>query len=271
VDDALRFRRAGVRAADLVPRFLLPSVSALLARTPPEKYIEAVTGLPRDGWRRLARAFPRLGEDPGPEAARARRRAHFLVGRALASARHGPLWRGAPLDPRPAVYATAHVGDLRALRYLLRQRIPAANVVSTEDYDRGPIPLEDAAFDARFPGDFPHAFFSGRAHRLRAALRRGSLVIAADLAKPDARRFPCLGGELALDARPFRLARLAGVPCRALFLTAPEGRLTITAGDALPADDAEAVASFAELFARVADESPYEIDARTWAARLPAP
>ena len=260
-----------MKAADLVPRFLLPSVSALLARTPPDGHIEAVTGISREDWRRLGRAFPRLGEDPGPEAARARRRAHFLVGRALASARHAPRWRGGPVEPRPVLYATAHFGDLRALRYLLRTRVPVANVVSTPHYQRLDIAREDEAFDARFPGDFPHAFFSGHAHRLRAALRRGSLVITTDIPKPGAPAFPCLGGQIALDPRPFRLARLCRVPCRALFATAPDGRLTITVGDELPGDEDAALAAFAGLFARVADEAPFEIDARTWAARLGGP
>lgn len=226
------------------------------------------TGLSSEQWRELGRAFPGLGPDPGPAAARQRRRFRFLVGRALATDRHGPCFRPGLPPAEPAVYVTAHVGDLRSLRYLLRRHIPVATVVRTPEEEREAIALEDRAFDERMFRDFPHAFFSGRPHRLRSALRRGSLVFAADLPPDGSPPFACLGGWISLDPRPFRLARLARVACRPLFLTAPRGRLTITIGDAAPAEQAAALRDFARMLERVAGESPFEIDGPTWWARL---
>ena len=257
-----------MRPADLIPRFLLPPVSAWVGDSVGEAGIEEETGVSRAVWAEIGRAFPRLGTDPGPEAARARRRFGFLVGRALESERHGPAFsRGRP-DPAPTVYATAHVGDLRGLRYLMRRHVPLANVVRTTDAERTDIIARDRVVDVEAPQPFPHAFHFRSPHRLRSALRRGSLLAAADMPEDEATEFPCLGGRIRLDARPFRLARIADVPCRAIFLTAPRGRLTVTIGAVLPADERAALAKFARALERVLDRSPFDIDAPTWWTRL---
>ena len=252
-----------MRAADLLPRFLLPPVSALAARPADDVAVERLTGLSRDGWRRLGAAFPRLGDDPGPSAARARRRLHFLVGRALGTTRHAPLVRGREPENDPTLYVSAHLGDLRGLRYLLRARLPVATVVSIADERRAWIAREDRVFDERFPGEFPHSFSARHPHRLRSALRRGSLMAAADLPESGGVAVPFLGGEIRLDPRPFRLARIARVPCRAIFLTAPVGRLTIALGEPLPAGEDAALRAFARELAAAAEESPFEIDGVT--------
>lgn len=166
------------------------------------------------------------------------------------------------------MYVTAHLGDLRSLRYLVRRHIPVATVVRTSEEEREAIAREDRVFDARAPCDFPHAFSSRHPHRLRSALRRGSLVFAADLPPDGGLAFPCLGGQIFLDPRPFRLAKLAGVPCRPLFLTAPGARLTISIGEAAPAEEAAALQDFARMLERVAGESRFEIDGPTWWSRL---
>jgi len=257
-----------LRPADLLPRFLLPPVSAWVGDSVGESNIEEETGVSRTGWAELGRVFPSLGADPGPEAARARRRFRFLVGRALESARHAPAFPKGRPDPTPHVYATAHVGDLRGLRYLMRRHVPLANVVRTTEAERTEIMARDRLVDRAAPHDFPHAIHFRRPHRLRSALRLGSLLAAADMPEEEAVEFPCLGGRLRLDVRPFRLARIAGVPCRAIFLTAPRGRLTVAIGPVLPADERAAVAKFARALERVLDRAPYEIDAPTWWTRL---
>ncbi|MGE5275819.1 MAG: hypothetical protein ACM3SU_02385 [Acidobacteriota bacterium] len=257
-----------MRVADLLPQSLLPPLSAALTRPGRESGISRDTGLSREQWRDLGRAFPALGPDPGPAAARARRRLQFLVGRALATERHGPRFRPAPPPAEPAVYVTAHLGDLRSLRYLLRRHIPVATVVLTTEEEREAIAREDRAFDARTPRDFPHAFSSRRPHRLRRALSRGSLVFAADLPAVEGAAFPCLGGRISLDPRPIRLAKIAKVPSRPVFLTAPRGRLTITVGGDLPREEDAALQDFAGVLERVAGESPFEIDGPTWWSRL---
>lgn len=271
MDDALRFRRPPLRPADLLPRFLLPPAAALAGRAASDVEVERVTGLSRDGWRLLALQFPALGPDPGPPAARARRRLHFLVGRALGTPRHAPRLRGEPPEETPTLYVTAHIGDLRGLRYLLRTWLPIATVVAAADERRAAIAEEDSRYDARFPGEFPHALSSRRPHRLRSALRRGSLVATADLPDSDGVEAPFLGGRIRLDARPFRLARIAGVPCRALFLTAPDGRLTITVGERLPREDGAALEAFAGKLCAVSAASPFETDGLTlrYHARTP--
>jgi len=257
-----------VRPADLIPRFLLPPVSALVGESSGPADVEEETGISRAAWTALGRAFPRLGADPGPEAARARRRFKFLVGRALDSERHGPAFPKGRPDPAPHVYATAHVGDLRSLRYLMRRHVPLANIVRAADAERAHIVAEDGLVDARSPHEFPHAFHFRQPHRLRSALRCGSLLAAADMPEDEGTEFPCLGGRLRLDPRPFRLARIARVPCRAIFLTAPRGRLTIWIGPALPPDEDAALAAFARALERAVDRCPHDIDAATWWSRL---
>jgi hypothetical protein len=257
-----------VKAADLAPRFLLPSFSTLLGSRLRGREIRSVTGLTETQWRDLGRAFPRLGADPGRPAARARRRFGFLVGRALAHRRRGPAFRDAPPPEEPTLYTTGHLGDLRGLRYLLRRHIAIGNVARVREAERAAIVPEDRLCDERDPRDFPHVFYFRQPHRLRSALQRGSLLVAADLPEREGVDFPILGGRLLLDPRPFRLARLAGVPCRAVFLTAPAGRLTITIGPVLPREEEAALPAFARQFESAADESPFDIDAPTWWNRL---
>ncbi|MBC8647664.1 MAG: hypothetical protein H7X85_10900, partial [Thermoanaerobaculia bacterium] len=210
-----------MRFADALPRFLLSPTASFLTAARDDGNVEGITGLSPARWRVLGRAFPRLGPDPGTRAARARLRLEFLAGRALATQRHAPSWRGAEIERSPAMYVTAHIGDLRALRYLLRLRTAAASVIP-EVENRERFEREDADRDARalHPG-FPHVFSATRPHRLRSALRTGSLIAAADRPADRDHAVPLLGGSLPLDVRPFRLARIAGVPVRPLFLTAP--------------------------------------------------
>jgi hypothetical protein len=257
-----------VRPADLIPRFLLPPVSALVGESGGPADVEEETGISRAAWVELGRAFPRLGADPGPEAARARRRFGFLVGRALDSERHGPFFPNGRPDRAPHVYATAHVGDLRSLRYLMRRHVPLANIIRAPDADRVHILERDRLVDEESPHAFPHAFHFRQPHRLRAALRSGSLLAAVDMPEEDGTEFPCLGGRIRLDARPFRLARIAEVPCRAIFLTAPRGRLTISIGPVLPREERAALAKFARALERAVNRCPYDIDAPTWWSRL---
>ena len=257
-----------MKAADLSPRFLLPALSVFLGSSLREKEIRAATAISARQWRDLGRAYPRLGPDPGPAAARARRRYGFLVGQALAGGPDRISFRDAPPGPAPCLYATAHVGDLRSLRYLMRREIPIATVVVATDEERADFARADRDFDLGTPRDFPHVLSSRQPLRLRSALRRGSLIVSADLPERDGVPFPCLGGQLRLDPRPFRLARVCGVPCRPVFLTAPNGRLTITIGPELPRPEKAALAAFARALEAICDESPSAIDALTWWNRL---
>ncbi|MGH9366845.1 MAG: hypothetical protein ACRD3M_04125, partial [Thermoanaerobaculia bacterium] len=166
------------------------------------------------------------------------------------------------------VYATGHVGDLRSLRYFLRLRIPVATVVSAAGEKGGAAGRLHRELEERVPRDFPHLLSSESPHRLRSALSRGSLIVSADLPEAEGAAFPCLGGTLRLDPRPFRLARLAAVPCRPIFLTAPSGRLTITIGPILSREEEPALAGFARALESVAEETPFEIDGVTWWSRL---
>lgn len=257
-----------MKGADFSPRFLLPALSVFLGSALREKEILAATAISPAQWRDLGRAYPRLGADPGAAAARARRRYGFLVGQALAGDPRRPAFRDAPPGPSPCLYVTAHVGDLRSLRYLMRREIPIATVVVATDAERADLANADRLFDLGMPRDFPHVLSSRQPHRLRSALRRGSLLVSADLPERDGASFPCLGGQLLLDPRPFRLARLCHVPCRPVFLTAPDNRLTITIGPELPRPEDAALAAFARALEAVCDESPFAIDASTWWNRL---
>jgi lauroyl/myristoyl acyltransferase len=127
---------------------------------------------------------------------------------------------------------------------------------------------QDRLFDARHPIDFPHFFPASAVHRLRSALRRGSLILAADLPEPgDGVAVPFLGGRALVDLRPFRLARAARVPCRPAFLTLPRGRWTLTLGRVLPREEAAAVAAFASCLAEVAARSPLDLDGPVYSRR----
>jgi hypothetical protein len=257
-----------LRGADLAPRSLLSTLSTLLPGPLRDREIRAATGISRRQWQDLGRAFPRLGPDPGPDAARARRRFDALLGRAFSDDRHVPVFRDAPPSPGPCVYATGHVGDLRGLRYLLRLRIAVAAVVNEDAAHRATRGRRHPNVEERVPRDFPHVLPSSNPHGLRSALRRGSLIVTADLPAAGGQEFPCLGGVLRLDPRPFRLARFSGTPCRPIFLTAPEGLLTITIGPALPEKEADALSGFARAFERAAEETPFDIDGVTWWNRL---
>lgn len=125
---------------------------------------------------------------------------------------------------------------------------------------------------------FPHLVFAGNAHRLRSALGRGSLIAAIDrihAPSPDRPRpevaAPFLGGRLILDLSALRLARLAGVPARPLFVTVPGGRLTVTVGDPLPPDANEAGRRMAGLAEAVARASPADFDGFTHRFLAPRP
>lgn len=257
-----------MKAADAIPRPVLSFVGSFIGAVREGRGILAATRISREDWRDLARSFPGLGPDPGPRAARARLAMEFLAGRALSTARHGPVWRGGLPPATPTLYVTAHLGDLRALRYLLRTRVPAGSIIAPENEERPDGEAQDRLFDERFPRAFPHVFPSREAHRIRAALREGSLIAAADAPAEEAFEAPLLQGTLRLDPRPFRLARLAGVSSRPLFLTAPGTRLTVTLGEVLPEGALPAIGCFAQVLARVAQESPWDWDGATHLRRM---
>jgi hypothetical protein len=221
----------------------------------------ALTGLSAEGWRALAAIYTELPEDPGPLAARQRTRLARLASRALATGRWGLRLEGDPPAPGPCVYVTAHIGSLQALRYALRARgAAAATVLGPHNLDRTHAAAQDRAFDRRHFLDFPHALPSTAVHRLRSALKRGSLIAAADLAEKGGRATRVLGGPVLVDPRPFRLARAAGVPCRPAFATLPGARWTLTLGPVVPPEEGAACEAFARLFAEVASRSPVDLD-----------
>ena len=233
-----------------------------------------LTHLTESEWDEIARRFPGLGADAGRKAARARRIFRFLVGRAMATERHHPVWEGGAPTREPTLYLTAHLGDLRPLRYILRREgIAAAHVLGPENLSREAIAAEDREFDRKHPVAFPHFFSTDHPHRLRAALERGSLIAVIDRVfkrhetgpEPEGRFWAAsfLGGFLQIDARPLRLSTLAGVAARPIFLTAPGGRLTVSLGEPLPADPGEAMRRFADLLRRTAAASPHDFDGFT--------
>jgi lauroyl/myristoyl acyltransferase len=223
--------------------------------------VAALTGITAADWRRLRKAFPALPAGAGGLAAARRLLLARLASRRLSSGRWSARLDGAPPRPAPTVYVSAHLGSLQALRYTLRARgIPVANGLGPYNLERPEAERQDRIFDARHPLDFPHVFAAGRVHRLRTGLRRGSLILAADLPEGRGVEFEFLGGRVRLDPRPFRLARAVGVPCRPAFLTLPFGRWTLTLGDVLPADEAAAMEAYARCLGRVAARSPLDLD-----------
>jgi hypothetical protein len=262
-----------LRIANAIPASFLPWKETF-SPLPRGGDVARLTHLTEDEWNEVALRFPTLGPAAGPQAARARRTFRFLAGRALATPRHRPIWRGKPDTGEPTLYLSAHLGDLRSLRYLLRMRgIPAALALGPESLSRDGIAAEDLEFDRRNPVAFPHFFSTDRPHGLKAALARGSLISMIDRIfrghapkpEPEGRFWAAsfLGGFLQIDAFPLRLAQLAGVPARPIFLTARAGRLTITAGDPLPEEPAEAMARFAELLREAGEASPHDFDGFT--------
>jgi hypothetical protein len=226
-----------------------------------EREVAAWTGLSSSQWQRLARLYPGLPRNPGLRAARARRRLSAFSMRALATGSWAPQWEGAALTGEPAVYATAHVGSLLALRYVLRARgVRVASVIAPYNFDRPDPAAKDALFDRRYPMEFPHVVSSEATHRIRSLLKRGSLILAADLPGRRAFSAPLLGGTVELDPRPFRLARMAGVACIPIFLTVPGRRWTVTRGARLPEGERAAEDAFARAFARAASRAPADLD-----------
>jgi hypothetical protein len=237
-----------------------------------ERDVVAWTGLSSAKWRELAVAFPELPRDPGPRVARARRRMAELASRALSQGNWRPAWEG-PAPPREdAVYVTAHLGSLLSLRYVLRARgVPVASVLAPYNFDRPDPAAKDAVFDRRFPLEFPHVASSAATHRLRSLLRRGSLILAADLPAREAFPASLLGATVQLDPRPFRLARLAGVPCVPVFLTLPGRRWTISLGERLPLDDRAALEAFARALGGAASRAPLDLDGPVYWNRYVSP
>jgi lauroyl/myristoyl acyltransferase len=224
--------------------------------------------LSAEGWRELAKSYPDMPANPGPAAARRRRKLERLASRALSTGRWNLELVGEPPGPSPCVYVTAHIGAMQALRYALRSRgIPAATVLGPHNLDRTQAIPQDRVFDRRHALDFPHALPSSAAHRLRAALKRGSLLAAADLPERDGVPGAVLGGPALLDPRPFRLARLAGVACRPAFATLPRGVWTLTLGPPLSGDPEECAAAFGRFFARVAADAPLDLDGVVYSSR----
>lgn len=233
--------------------------------------IAALTGLSAAGWRELRGAYPLLPAAAGPRAAARRVLLARLAARRLRTGRWAARIDGDPPGPDdgPTVFVSAHLGSLQALRYTLRARgIRAANVLGPHNVHRPDAERQDRIFDAVHPLDFPHFFPASAVHRVRSALRKGSLVLAADLPLPgQGVAVPLLGGRAFVDPRPFRLARAAGVPCRPAFLTLPRGRWTLTIGPVLPRDEAGAVAAFARCQAEVAARSPLDLDGPVYLRR----
>ena len=246
-------------------RALAPWLSRALGSGRDER-VTARTGLSPEGWRRLARTFTDLPDDPGAPAVRARRRLARLCSRALSSGRWDLRLEGDAPSGQPCVYVTAHLGSLQALRYALRARsVPAATVLGPHNLDRDRAAAQDRVFDRRHPLDFPHAFSSSQVHRLRGALNRGSLVVAADLPLEDGIAAPLLGGWVRIDPRPFRLAHAARVPCRPAFATLPGGQWTLTLGSPLPVDASAAAEAFALALGNVAARAPLDLDGVVYA------
>ena len=233
--------------------------------------VESLTGIAAEDWKRLRAAFPELPAAAGTRAAARRLLLSRLASRRLRTGNWEARLVGAPPSPEPTVYVSAHWGSLAALRYTLRARgIAVGNALGPHNLARAEAERQDRLFDRRHPLPYPHVYEAARAHRLRGALRKGSLILAADL--PAALRVPAplLGGRVFLDPRPFRLARAAGVPCRPAFLTLPRGRWTLTLGDPLPRDAEAALAAFARCFAAAARRSPLDLDGVVYRSFLEA-
>lgn len=249
--------------ADLIPASALPAVSWLVARRPRGRTVAPNRDRAESQWRQIALRYPKLGANPAKRIERARRRIWFLSGRALSSPRHASRWEAGRPDPAPTVYLTAHLGDLRAMRYALRlEGVPAAVVISPATFGKTGSARSDARCDRRCFFDFPHLISSENPHRLRTALRRGSIIITIDGPEFEFVETAFLGGVLRLDPRPLRLARLAGVPARAVFVTAPGGRLTVTLGRKIDpgSDPTAALREVGLLLDAVASRSPCDFD-----------
>lgn len=246
-----------------MPASLSRTAPSWLGRLVPRgrERVRALTGIDPEEWREIAVAFPGVPTDPGRLAARKRARLARLASRALATGRWKTALNGAAPGPEPTVYVTAHIGALQALRYVLRSRgVPVASVIGRFNLDRSVTARTDPIFDRHHALDFPHAMASTHPHRLASALSRGSLIVAGDLPEGPFVEASLLDGSVRLDPRPFRLARAAGVGCRAAFLTLPDSGWTLTLGEPLPSDPTRAVADFARVFRKVAAAAPLDLD-----------
>ena len=238
---------------------------------PSPEAVAAITGLEESRWTEMSGLFPLLGSCPGRDAARQRRSLGLLAGNALSRNSRRIVWRPGRPDPDPALYFTIHLGNVRLLRYFLRLAgIAVATIVDATHLADPRVRAQNAWIDRRRPIAFPHVVFAGEVHRLRSALRRGSLMAAVDrIHRPmpgkggEDRVVPFLGGRLTLDLSALRLARIARVPVRPIFLTLPGERLTITVGDPLPADADRAGERFGALADAAARASPADFDAYT--------
>lgn len=247
-----------------LPRSLLPIAARVAAvAVPPD--VRTATGLAADDWDALSRRLPDLGRHSGARAARCRKIVGILAAAAIRSPRHRPDWTGPPAGEAPTLWATAHLGDLRSLRYLLRIRgIAAAQIVDLSHVRRETAAIDDQDFDRRFPIDFPHVVFSPGVHRVRALLSRGSLIAAADRPAELSVTTTVLGGPLPVDPRPFRLAKIVGVPCRPIFLTLRRGRLVLVSGPPIACQDpAQAARAFGDHLAAAASGCPAAFDGFT--------
>lgn len=234
-----------------------------------ERDVLAWTGISSAQWAALAQAYPRLPRNPGARAARARRRLGAFATRALSSGVWTPEWEGGEPPEEPTVYATAHIGSLLALRYALRSRgVRAVSVIAPYNFDRPDPAAKDALFDRRFPMAHPHVVSSAATHRIRGLLSRGSVIVAADLPARESFAASLLGGSVELDPRPLRLARLAGVPCRPVFLTLPGRRWSVALGEPLPAGERGAREAFARAFDRAASRAPLDLDGLVYWKRM---
>ena len=238
---------------------------------PSAEAITAITGLDEARWGEMAELFPLLGPHPGRDAARQRRSLGLLSWNALSRNSRRIDWRPARPGPDPTLYFTIHLGNVRLLRYFLRLAgIPAATIVDATHLSNARARAQNAWIDRRRRCAFPHTVFAGAPHRLRSALSRGALVTAVDrIHAPEPGRgdrdriVPFLGGRLTLDLSALRLARIAGVPVRPIFLTLPAERLTVTVGEPLPAETEPAGERFGALADAVARASPADFDAYT--------
>jgi hypothetical protein len=253
-----------------MPLLVSAALASRLGRWKPvihERDVVALTAVSSAQWRELAAAFSEMPRDPGASAARARMNLNRFAARALRTGRWAPRLEGDPPSGDPTVYLTAHIGSLQALRYALRARgIPVASVIGPHNEDRPGPARVDEIFDRRHAMDFPHALLSSQPHRLRTALRSGSLILAADLPSGPAFESALLGGRIRIDLRPVRLARSAGVPCRAAFLTVPDRRWVLTLSPALPAEPRAACVEFARVFQQVASCAPLDLDGLVYAS-----
>jgi predicted LPLAT superfamily acyltransferase len=233
--------------------------------------IAALTGISAADWKELRRAYPRLPAGAGHLAAARRVLLARLAARRLRTGRWDVRFEGDAPRPGdgPTVFVSAHLGSLQALRYTLRARgIRAANVLGPFNLNRSEAERQDRIFDAVHPLDFPHFFPASAVHRVRTALRKGSLVLAADLPLPgQGVAVPLLGGRVFVDPRPFRLARATRVRCRTAFLTLPRGRWTLTIGPVLPREEEAAIAGYARCLAETAARSPIDLDGAVYLRR----